>query len=144
MFKGNQRPYTKECVLIIDKVTGEITLERLSQNVQVKKTRHEGKSTPSSSSGGNNGGYSSSNGGGPNGSAATGNGGSNGASSMSAGALPPQQQKKLENSTQRTVSKTRVSTGQRKGNMGGIMQRLSPLQGSPLQTYHKSPQQAPA
>ncbi|EDS27236.1 ELL-associated factor 1 [Culex quinquefasciatus] len=40
VFKGNQRDYTrKECVLIIDRVTGEITLEKLNSNVQVKKTR---------------------------------------------------------------------------------------------------------
>lgn len=40
VFKGSQRPYHKECVLIIDKNTGEITLERLSSNVQLKKTRY--------------------------------------------------------------------------------------------------------
>lgn len=39
IFKGSQKPYVKECVLIIDRVTGEITLERLSSNIQVKKTR---------------------------------------------------------------------------------------------------------
>lgn len=39
VFKGSQRPYTKECVLIIDRVTGEFTLEKLSSNIQVKKTR---------------------------------------------------------------------------------------------------------
>ncbi|ENN75078.1 hypothetical protein HUJ04_001210 [Dendroctonus ponderosae] len=39
VFKGSQRPYTKECVLIIDRTTGEITLEKLSCNIQVKKTR---------------------------------------------------------------------------------------------------------
>jgi len=42
VFKGSTRPYTKECVLIIDKDTGEIVLEKLSHNVQVKKTRQEG------------------------------------------------------------------------------------------------------
>ena len=31
----------KECVLIIDEETGEITLERLSGNILVKKTRQE-------------------------------------------------------------------------------------------------------
>jgi len=41
VFKGSQRPYTKECVLIIDRVTGEITLEKLACNIQVKKTRSE-------------------------------------------------------------------------------------------------------
>ncbi|XP_014204723.1 ell-associated factor Eaf isoform X2 [Copidosoma floridanum] len=46
VFKGSQKPYSKECVLIIDNVTGEIILERLSCNIQVKKTRCETK-TPS-------------------------------------------------------------------------------------------------
>uniref|UniRef100_U5EQ04 Ell-associated factor Eaf n=1 Tax=Corethrella appendiculata TaxID=1370023 RepID=U5EQ04_9DIPT len=42
VFKGNQRDYTKkECVLIINPVTGEITLEKLHSNIQVKKTRNE-------------------------------------------------------------------------------------------------------
>lgn len=40
VFKGSQRPYHKECVLIIDRVTGEITLERLTANITVKKTRY--------------------------------------------------------------------------------------------------------
>ncbi|KOC62207.1 Ell-associated factor Eaf [Habropoda laboriosa] len=44
VFKGSQRPYHKECVLIIDRVTGEITLEKLTANIQVKKTRTEPKS----------------------------------------------------------------------------------------------------
>uniref|UniRef100_T1JM59 Ell-associated factor Eaf n=1 Tax=Strigamia maritima TaxID=126957 RepID=T1JM59_STRMM len=44
VFKGSKKPYTKECVLIIDHVTGEITLERLKSNIQVKKTRAEGSS----------------------------------------------------------------------------------------------------
>lgn len=43
VFKGSQRPYHKECVLIIDRITGEITLEKLSSNIQVKKTRTEPK-----------------------------------------------------------------------------------------------------
>ena len=40
VFKGNQKPAHKECVLIIDHETGEITLERLSSNILVKKTRY--------------------------------------------------------------------------------------------------------
>jgi len=40
VFKGSQRPYNKEYVLIFDKVTGEITLEKLTANIQVKKTRY--------------------------------------------------------------------------------------------------------
>lgn len=40
VFKGNQRDYTKkECVLIIDRETNEIYLEKLQHNIQVKKTR---------------------------------------------------------------------------------------------------------
>lgn len=42
VFKGSKKPYQKECVLIIDHDTGEITLEKLSCNVQLKKTRAEG------------------------------------------------------------------------------------------------------
>lgn len=45
VFKGSQRPYQKECVLIIDRVTGEITLEKLSSNIQVKKTRYKNINT---------------------------------------------------------------------------------------------------
>lgn len=41
VFKGSQRPYHKECVLIIDRVTGEITLEKLTANILVKKTRYD-------------------------------------------------------------------------------------------------------
>ncbi|XP_022672128.1 ELL-associated factor 1-like [Varroa jacobsoni] len=44
VFRGGQRPYQKECVLIIDHRTGEVTLEKLSCNVQLKKTRAEGSS----------------------------------------------------------------------------------------------------
>lgn len=40
IFKGNQRDYTKkECVLIFNRETNEIILEKLSSNIQVKKTR---------------------------------------------------------------------------------------------------------
>lgn len=108
VFKGNQRNYTKECVLIIDKVTGEITLEKLHHNIQVKKTRTENVNKTVS--------------------------------------LPPQlpSSGRLENSTQRTVSKTKVSTGYRKSAITNLVQRHSPIQGSPSYPHHKSPQQAPA
>lgn len=43
IFKGSHRPYKKECVLIFDRKTGEVTLEKLTHNVQVKKTRSEPK-----------------------------------------------------------------------------------------------------
>ncbi|TMW43047.1 hypothetical protein DOY81_011874, partial [Sarcophaga bullata] len=39
IYKGNQKKYTKECILIFDKITGDITLEKLNHNIQVKKTR---------------------------------------------------------------------------------------------------------
>ncbi|KAJ6628019.1 Ell-associated factor Eaf, partial [Pseudolycoriella hygida] len=109
VFKGNQRSYTKECVLIIDKVTGEITLEKLNTNIQVKKTRSEN---------------------------------TNKVISPQPSMLP--QRASLENSTQRTVSKTKVSTGVRKNAIGSFVQRHSPIQGSPSYQHHKSPQQAPA
>ena len=41
VYKGNKKPVSKECVLIIDHETGTFTLERLSNNVTVKKTRYE-------------------------------------------------------------------------------------------------------
>lgn len=125
VFKGNQRNYTKECVLIIDKVTGEITLEKLHHNIQVKKTRTENtnktglQSQAASTSLGANSGASS------------------GPSSNSSRPL-------LENSTQRTVSKTKVSTGVRRNALGGFVPRHSPIQGSPSYPHHRSPQQAPA
>ncbi|KAK4877944.1 hypothetical protein RN001_010450 [Aquatica leii] len=46
VFKGPQRPYQKECVLIIDRLTGAVTLEKLSSNIQVKKTRSESVKPP--------------------------------------------------------------------------------------------------
>lgn len=52
VFKGSHRPYQRECVLIIDRNTGEITLEKLSTNIQLKKTRMEShKQSVSGSSG---------------------------------------------------------------------------------------------
>ena len=39
VFKGNKKPTAKECVLIIDHETGTYTLEKLDQNVLLKKTR---------------------------------------------------------------------------------------------------------
>ncbi|XP_043920867.1 ELL-associated factor 1 [Protopterus annectens] len=44
VFKGNKRPYQKDCVLIINHETGEYVLEKLSSSIQVKKTRAEGSS----------------------------------------------------------------------------------------------------
>ncbi|ODN05918.1 Ell-associated factor Eaf [Orchesella cincta] len=42
VFKGARKPYAKECVLIIDHETGEVVLEKLTHNIQVKRTREEG------------------------------------------------------------------------------------------------------
>lgn len=44
VFKGCIKPYKKECVLIINHDTGEVTLEKLNSNIQLKKTRAEGAS----------------------------------------------------------------------------------------------------
>lgn len=44
VFKGNEKPIAKECLLIIDHNTGEISLERISTHINVKKTREEGSS----------------------------------------------------------------------------------------------------
>lgn len=144
VFKGNQRNYTKECVLIIDKVTGEITLEKLHHNIQVKKTRSENnsKTMPLASAGPSMQSTSSSvvaiSSAVVSGSAVASS--SAMASSSNSGPTRPS----LENSTQRVSSKTRVSTGIRKAGLGGIVQRHSPIQGSPSYPHHKSPQQAPA
>ncbi|KAG5679704.1 hypothetical protein PVAND_009254 [Polypedilum vanderplanki] len=49
IFKGNQRDYTKkECVLIFNRETNEIILEKLSSNIQVKKTRTDSSNKQSS------------------------------------------------------------------------------------------------
>ncbi|KAM8968660.1 LOW QUALITY PROTEIN: ELL-associated factor 1-like [Sarcophilus harrisii] len=42
VFKGNKRPYERDCILIINHDTGECVLENLSSNIQVKKIRTEG------------------------------------------------------------------------------------------------------
>lgn len=41
IFKGSRKPHQKECVLIFDHKTGEITLEKLNQNITVKRTRQQ-------------------------------------------------------------------------------------------------------
>lgn len=121
VFKGNQKKYAKECVIIIDKNTGEIVLERLSGNVSVKKTRSESGLKP-------NGQMS--------------NIGASSSASASSNSGPGL--KISENSTQRTVSKTKVSTGVRKkNNITGFVHKNSPNQLSDY-PHHKSPQSAPA
>lgn len=44
VFRGNKRPYQKDCVLIINHDSGEYVLEKLNSSIQVKKTRVEGSS----------------------------------------------------------------------------------------------------
>ncbi|XP_014673862.1 PREDICTED: ELL-associated factor 1-like [Priapulus caudatus] len=44
VYKGFKKPCHKECILIIDHATGEIKLEKLGSNIQLKKTRAEGSS----------------------------------------------------------------------------------------------------
>lgn len=170
VFKGNSRNYTKECVLIIDKVTGEITLEKLHHNIQVKKTRSEnnsksmapiaplaGSSVQSMMMSGNamqasgsasmnsmNSMGSMSGSGNTIGSSNCMGSGSSSSSGNAAGVSGQPHRPHLENSTQRVSTKTRVSTGTRKTGLGSIVQRHSPIQSSPSHPHHRSPQQAPA
>uniref|UniRef100_A0A1B0AGD5 Ell-associated factor Eaf n=1 Tax=Glossina pallidipes TaxID=7398 RepID=A0A1B0AGD5_GLOPL len=107
IYKGNQKKYTKECILIYDKETGDITLEKLNHNIQVKKTRSEMTNKANvvpilSGAGGGGGGPPP-----PVGA---------GAGSVSAG--------KLENSTMRITSKTKVSTGSRRNTISKICLQL--------------------
>jgi ELL-associated factor len=117
IFKGNQREYTrKECVLIINRDTNEIILEKLHSNIQVKKTRTDSSTKqPQSTS-----------------------------SSLSNNttAPPPSNPRGVENSTARHSSKTRVSTGLRKNQILNFVPKHSPSQSSPSYP-HRSPQQAP-
>ncbi|CAH8631853.1 unnamed protein product [Schistosoma margrebowiei] len=43
LFRGTARPVQKECILIYNKKTHELTLERIAHTVQLKKTREERK-----------------------------------------------------------------------------------------------------
>jgi len=46
-YKGNAKPAnTKDCILIIDHETGELTLERISNQIMLKKTRPEKTDRP--------------------------------------------------------------------------------------------------
>lgn len=52
-YKGQAKPAsTKDCILIIDHETGELTLERLSNQILLKKTRPEKLDKPHGASGG--------------------------------------------------------------------------------------------
>ncbi|XP_013109051.2 ell-associated factor Eaf [Stomoxys calcitrans] len=123
IYKGNQKKYAKECILIYDKRTGDITLEKLNHNIQVKKTREmtNKPSVPIPSSMPAVGAIAS--------------------TAATTGPAP-----KLENSTMRITSKTKVSTGNRKNTIIELKSRNSPMQGSPSAGIHanRSPQSAPA
>uniref|UniRef100_A0A1I8QF02 Ell-associated factor Eaf n=1 Tax=Stomoxys calcitrans TaxID=35570 RepID=A0A1I8QF02_STOCA len=123
IYKGNQKKYAKECILIYDKRTGDITLEKLNHNIQVKKTREmtNKPSVPIPSSMPAVGAIAS--------------------TAATTGPAP-----KLENSTMRITSKTKVSTGNRKNTIIELKSRNSPMQGSPSAGLHanRSPQSAPA
>ncbi|CRK97759.1 CLUMA_CG011139, isoform A [Clunio marinus] len=121
IFKGNQRDYTKkECVLIINRDTNEIILERLNSQILVKKTRADNSNKQTSLS--NNSSAPSI---------------ANKSDTSQTNFTP-----KVENQTARHSSKTRVSTGLRKNNILNFVPKHSPLQGSPSYA-HRSPQQAP-
>nr|XP_044248955.1 ell-associated factor Eaf [Drosophila takahashii] len=141
VYKGNQREYAKECLMIIDKETGAITIEKLNHNIQVKKTRSEVTNKPVLLPAQNvpvNMGQSQVH-----------NQGTNGAGAPpipapghGSGTAP-----KMENSTMRISSKTKVSTGSRRNNIIDFKPRNSPMQqSSPSRPVpvHRSPQSAPA
>lgn len=49
VFRGHRRPHVKECLLVIDNVTGEMVLQKLTDNITVKATRTLGNGGPPSS-----------------------------------------------------------------------------------------------
>ncbi|KAH8300286.1 hypothetical protein KR044_012463 [Drosophila immigrans] len=130
VYKGNHKKYTKECLLIFDKETGAFTLEKLNNNIQVKKTRSEMSNKPSLMPVTNAPSV------GP-----IGGGPASLVVPSSAPRPPP------ENSTMRITSKTKVSTGSRRNNIIDYKPRNSPMQqSSPSRPVasHRSPQSAPA
>lgn len=101
-------------MLIIDRETNEITLEKLHNNIQVKKTRAD-SNKPSSSNNNNNK---------PVNNILT-------------------QKVEGQNQTTRLSSKTRVSTGVRK-NVVSFVPKISPIQGSPLWNANNTQQTLPS
>ncbi|EDW89171.1 ell-associated factor Eaf [Drosophila yakuba] len=143
VYKGNQREYAKECLMIYDKETGAITIEKLNHNIQVKKTRSEVTSKSVQLPGQHasvNMGQGQLHSQGANG-AGTGQGPIS-APGHGSGTAP-----KMENSTMRISTKTKVSTGSRRNNIIDFKPRNSPMQqSSPSRPVpvHRSPQSAPA
>ncbi|KMY91960.1 ell-associated factor Eaf [Drosophila simulans] len=137
VYKGNQREYAKECLMIYDKETGAITIEKLNHNIQVKKTRnevsHKSVQLPGQNMGQGQPHHQGANGAGPAPTSVPGQG---------SGTAP-----KMENSTMRISTKTKVSTGSRRNNIIDFKPRNSPMQqNSPSRPVpvHRSPQSAPA
>ncbi|KAF5291738.1 hypothetical protein FQA39_LY14226 [Lamprigera yunnana] len=121
VFKGPQRPYQKECVLVIDRITGAVTLEKLSSNIQVKKTRSESVK-PSLSQGMTN--------------AEKGQTSEKSTFSANRSQTPP--------IAQRTSNKTRVTSGSRRPDrpITHLVPKHSPLHASPSYPspgHYKSP-----
>lgn len=63
VFRGQRRPHVKECLLVIDNSTGEMVLQKLTDNITVKATRSlgggtGGGTTAPATTGGNGGGSS--------------------------------------------------------------------------------------
>jgi len=52
VFRGQRRPHVKECLLVIDNSTGEMVLQKLTDNITVKATRGLGGGTGSGGGGG--------------------------------------------------------------------------------------------
>ncbi|XP_030375355.1 ell-associated factor Eaf [Scaptodrosophila lebanonensis] len=124
VYKGNQKEYSKECLIIFDKESGAITLEKLNHNIQVKKTRRETTTKPTLLP------------------TATLVSSGFGVGGVTASTAAP----KLENSTMRITTKTKVSTGSRRNNIIDFKPRSSPLpMSSPSRPVnaHRSPQSAP-
>ncbi|KAH8284994.1 hypothetical protein KR054_003567 [Drosophila jambulina] len=142
VYKGNQREYAKECLMIYDKETGAITIEKLNHNIQVKKTRSEVTNKPVLLPAQN-----ATQGQGLNQPQAQGSNGAGMAPVMAASGHGSGSASKLENSTMRITSKTKVSTGSRRNNIIDFKPRNSPMQqSSPSRpvAIHRSPQSAPA
>lgn len=51
-FKGQRRPHMKECLLIVDNKTGEVVLQKLTDNITVKATRTNGGLSGNGTAGG--------------------------------------------------------------------------------------------
>lgn len=62
IFRGQRRPHVKECLLIIDNKTGEMVLQKLTDNITVKATRTGAPNNNNGTSSNDNGTTSNDNG----------------------------------------------------------------------------------